>query len=63
MSEMATTVCIGWIGILFAALPTANTVFVLAEQFDTYSVRSSATILVTTLVSIATLSALVYVLQ
>lgn len=51
------------VGVLFAALPIANTVFVLADQFDTYAVRSSAAILVTTLISIVTLSALVYVLQ
>ncbi len=51
------------VGILFAALPIANTVFVMADQFNVYSVRSSAAILVTTLVSVATLSALVYILQ
>jgi len=51
------------VGILFAALPIANTVFVMADQFDVYSVRSSAAILVTTLVSVATLSALVFILQ
>lgn len=51
------------VGVLFAALPIANTVFVLADQFDTYAIRSSAAILVTTLASVATLSALVYLLQ
>ena len=50
-------------GVLFAALPIANTVFVLADQFDTYAVRSSAAILVTTIVSVISLSVLVYVLQ
>lgn len=48
------------VGVLFAALPIANTVFVLADEFDTYAVRTSAAILVTTLVSILSLSALVY---
>ena len=51
------------VGVLFAALPIANTVFVLATQFRTYEERTSAAILVTTLASIATLSGLVYVLQ
>lgn len=51
------------VGVLFAALPIANTVFVMADQFDTYAVRSSAAILVTTVLSIVSLSALVYWLQ
>lgn len=48
--------------ILLAALPSAATVFVLAERYGIYGQVASGTILVTTLLSLLTLSALVAVL-
>lgn len=48
--------------ILLAALPSAATVFVLAERYGIYGQESSGTILVTTVLSLVTLSALVAIL-
>jgi malonate transporter and related proteins len=51
-----------WIyaAVLISALPTATNVFVLAQQYDTWSSKASAAILTTTFLSILTVSALLY---
>ncbi len=46
--------------VLLAALPTATNVFVIAQQYGVWVERASATILVTTLCSVATVTALLY---
>ena len=48
------------VGLLAAALPTAATVFVLAEHYHTHVVPASSTILITTLVSLVTFPTLAY---
>jgi len=51
-----------WIytAILLAALPTATNVFVLAQHYGHWVERASATILVTTVLSVVTVTALLY---
>lgn len=49
--------------VLFAALPTATNVFVIAQQYDTWQERASATILITTLFSVLTVSATLYLVS
>jgi len=46
--------------VLLAALPTATNVFVIAQQYGAWVNRASASILMTTLVSVLTVSALLY---
>lgn len=46
--------------VLLAALPTATNVFVVAEQYGSWIQRASASILVTTGLSVVTVSALLY---
>lgn len=46
--------------VLLAALPTATNVFVLAQQYGVWIERASATILVTTVLSVLTVSALLF---
>ena len=48
--------------ILLAALPTAANAFVLARQYDLFTARASGIILLTTVLSVFTLSALIVVL-
>lgn len=48
--------------VLLAALPTAANVYVLGQQYDTWSERASATILIATLASVATVSLVLYAL-
>lgn len=48
--------------VVAAAMPVAVTVYILAQQFDTYIARCSASILVSTALSVASLSAVVYFL-
>lgn len=48
--------------VVAAAMPVAVTVYILAKQFDTYSARCSASILVSTVLSLASLSAVLYFL-
>ena len=45
-----------------AALPTGALVFVLAQQYDIYVQRSTAAIMVSTVISVVTLSVLFAVL-
>lgn len=63
-------VVLSWIGnfdpswvfaaVLLAALPTATNVFVIAQQYGVWVQRASASILVTTVASVATVTALLY---
>lgn len=49
--------------VLLAALPTATNVFVMAQQYGVWAERASATILITTTLSVLTVSALLYAIQ
>ena len=46
--------------VLLAALPCATNVFVIAQQYDVWVNRASAAVLITTLVSVATVTGLLY---
>lgn len=46
--------------ILLAAMPTASSVFVLAQRYETWVVRASMSVLITHIGSVATLGALLY---
>ena len=48
--------------ILLASLPTATNVFVIAQQYDVWTERASASVLVTTTCSVLTVSLLLYAL-
>lgn len=48
--------------VLLAALPTAANVFVLGQQYQTWQERASATILISTVASVATLALALYAL-
>ena len=54
-----------WIytAMLLAALPTATTVFVIAQQYGVWVQRASASVLVTTVVSIATVTVILYAIK
>lgn len=54
-----------WIytAMLLAALPTATNVFVIAQQYGVWVQRASASVLVTTIVSIATVTAILYAIK
>ncbi|WP_085025325.1 AEC family transporter [Ensifer aridi] len=49
--------------VLLAALPTATNVFVIGHQYGVWQERASATILITTLVSVATVTGLLYLVR
>lgn len=49
--------------VLLAALPTATNVFVIAQQYGVWVERTSATVLITTCVSIATVTGLLYMIR
>lgn len=49
--------------LLLAALPTATNVFVIAQQYQTWQERASATVLITTVISVATVSGLLYLIK
>tara|TARA_R110002020_G_scaffold134027_3_gene299067 strand:- start:1085 stop:2047 length:963 start_codon:yes stop_codon:yes gene_type:complete len=48
--------------VLLASLPTATNVFVIAQQYSTWVERASATVLVTTVSSVATVSVLLWLI-
>ncbi|WP_075289034.1 AEC family transporter [Pararhizobium arenae] len=48
--------------VLLASLPTATNVFVIAQQYGVWQERASATILVTTVLSVATVTVLLYLI-
>lgn len=54
-----------WIytAMLLAALPTAANVFVIAQQYGVWVQRASASVLVTTIVSIATVTTILYAIK
>lgn len=54
-----------WIytAMLLAALPTATNVFVIAQQYGVWQERASATILITTVLSVVTVSLLLYAIK
>jgi malonate transporter len=52
-----------WSAVLLAALPTATNVFVIGQQYGVWVERASASILVTTIVSVATVTALLYAIK
>jgi malonate transporter and related proteins len=49
--------------VLLAALPTATNVYVLAQQYGTWVERASASVLVTTVMSVITVSGLIYLIR
>jgi malonate transporter and related proteins len=49
--------------LLLAALPTATNVFVIAQQYSTWQERASASVLITTVISVVTVSGLLYVVK
>lgn len=49
--------------VLLAALPTATNVFVISQHYGVWQERASATVLITTLVSIATLPVVLYLIS
>ncbi|MCA1967571.1 MAG: AEC family transporter, partial [Rhizobium sp.] len=51
-----------WIftAVLLASLPTATNVFVIGQQYGVWQERASATILITTVLSVLSVSALLY---
>lgn len=66
-------VMLSWIGnfstvwvfsaVLLAALPTATNVFVIAQQYGVWVQRASASILLTTVLSVGTVTALLYMIR
>ena len=65
-------VLLGWVGdfdpvwiytsVLLASLPTATNVFVIAQQYDIWVSRASSMVLVTTVASVVTVTALLYLI-
>lgn len=49
--------------VLLSALPTATNVFVIAQQYATWQERASATVLITTVISVVTVSGLLYLIK
>jgi len=49
--------------VMLAALPTATNVFVIAQQYGVWTERASATILLTTVLSVFTVTALLYAIK
>lgn len=49
--------------VLLAALPTATNVFVIGQQYGVWQERASATILITTVLSVATVSGLLFAIK
>ncbi|MCF3641124.1 AEC family transporter [Rhizobium sp. TRM95111] len=49
--------------VLLAALPTATNVFVIGQQYGVWQERASATILITTVLSVATVTLLLYLVK
>jgi malonate transporter len=50
------------VAILGASLPVAANVFIIAKQYDTYVDRTSSAVLISTVISVATVSALLTIL-
>ena len=66
-------VVLSWVGnfspewvssaVLMAALPTATNVFVIAQQYNVWVQRASASVLITTLISVGTVTGLLYLIK
>jgi predicted permease len=66
-------VVLSWIGnfsptwtfsaVLLAALPTATNVFVIAQQYEVWVQRASASVLITTCLSVVTVTGLLYMIR
>lgn len=66
-------VVLSWVGnfspewvfsaVLLAALPTATNVFVIAQQYNVWVQRASASVLITTLLSVGTVTGLLYLIK
>ncbi|MVA97815.1 AEC family transporter [Nitratireductor sp. CAU 1489] len=52
-----------WTAVLLAGLPTATNVFVIAQQYGVWVERASASVLITTILSVATVTALLYLVK
>ncbi|MFM2281636.1 MAG: hypothetical protein RLZZ444_3867 [Pseudomonadota bacterium] len=54
-----------WVGtaLLLSALPTATNVFVIAQQYGLWQERASATVMITTVISVLTVSTVLYLLK
>ena len=52
-----------WTAMLLAALPTATNVFVIAQQYQIWQERASASVLITTVASVATVSGLLWLIR
>jgi predicted permease len=52
-----------WTAVLLASLPTATNVFVMAQQYGFWVERATAAVLVTTVLSVLTVSALLYFVE
>ncbi|HEY6633288.1 MAG TPA: AEC family transporter [Rhizobiaceae bacterium] len=73
LHPLACYVILSWVGnfsevwlysaVLLAALPTATNVFVLAQQYHVWVERASASILLTTCISVATVTGLLYLIK
>jgi len=73
LSPLVCYVVLSWVGnfsetwlftaVLLAALPTATNVFVLAQQYHVWVERASASILLTTCISVATVTGLLYLIK
>ncbi len=70
---MVAWVVLSWVGnfspewvfsaVLLAALPTATNVFVIAQQYNVWVQRASASVLITTLISVGTVTGLLYLIK
>jgi malonate transporter len=49
--------------VLLAGLPTATNVFVIAQQYKVWVERASASILITTMLSVASVTGLLYAIK
>jgi malonate transporter len=49
--------------VLLAALPTATNVFVIAQQYGVWVERASASVLITTVLSVFTVTGLLYLIK
>lgn len=49
--------------VLLAALPTATNVYVIAQQYDVWIERASASVLITTVLSVVTMTVVLYLIQ
>jgi malonate transporter and related proteins len=52
-----------YVAMLMAALPTATNVFVMGQQYGFWVQRASASVLITTLLSVGTVTALLYAIR